>query len=448
MNQPLSAISDQTENILKSFKSFLLTPDELSRNNSVKSSEFLPCDKCKSSPSQKLPCNHCLCEKCIEEKSLENFVITCLVCGIELKYTSDISGFFVCQWEEKPHSSSDNNNKSSGKTEVKINTKIEIRMFSEDDKFLNFQFILDYPDGFIKGVTNDIFLKKYFSILKKSSFELSNVLSSPKEKIFLRVLPKAINKPIEEEFKVSKEGPGIIELCKAAKLYPINKEILMDSNGRSKQPIIVVPGSFLPEKSVNVNLGHNVMLIRRLLERLAAEECDPSLSNNMISSVENITTELEQNFDQLSVEPELPLKCKKLARFSYKTLVSSLYQAPCNEFEEKIMQSQKSKDFTNPIFCLNTELISQAKEIADSLTVKATSTPIESLPKCDDFSFDLYHQIKCNKYRYCGQCRQDYKKEKILYSYSADEILDEDRKYIATYKCLNCKEYLCPTCAH
>ena len=449
-NTNLIKQADPIECLLKNFKSLLLSTEELLAPPPEKAPEQTVCENCKTAEPRELPCLHHVCEKCIDEKMNDELTVSCPVCGTTFNHIAEGSGFFVCQWEDKSN---------KDQTEIKI--------FGDSDMLLNFQFVIDFANDpkFTKISTGEISIKKYFDIFRKDSFRSSDEPLLQKRRVLLYTFPKyfAVGKSLSAEYKVSPDSQEIVSISKALKLHSPSREIAADQNKRAKDPITVVSGAFLPDKTVNFNFGCNITLVKRLLQKLYPRDepiIDPSINirtferamNHSIAglsqSIADVIPPSYRTQDQLPPEPPLPLTRQTLSRPTYKSLASALYQAPCNEFEERIMRAQKYKDFSNPIFTLNNELITQAKEIADSLTTKNSGVPAEPLPKCEDFSFDLYQQVKCKKYRYCAQCCPDVPKDKMVYSKAVWELVEQEREKLATHKCLNCKEYLCPTCAN
>jgi len=447
---------DPLESILTNFKSLLFSIEELTTLPAF--TEKLPdppvCEKCKKPDSRELPCLHRVCEKCLEEKISPDFVVTCPVCNNNFNYVADAGGFFICNWEDKQSKSGQ--------------TLTEIRIFGDNDMLLNYKFAQDFANDpkYTKIDNGEITLPRYFEVFKKDNFTTSDVATSYKKKVLICSFPKYPVCPklaTNSEYKATPDTLQILSICKSARLHLPNKEIVADQNGRSRQPIVAVPGSFLPDRTINCNFGSNVALVKRLLQKLyprdtpttdslihvkTPEKALPAGVSFPGSPIIEVTSSDNRISDQLPPEPPLPLTCQNSSRFSYKSLTSALYQAPCNEFEERIMKTQKYKDFTNPIFTINNELLQQAKEIADSLTTKNAGVPSDPLPKSDDFSFDLYQQVKCKKYRYCVNCCPDARKDKIVYNRAVWEMIEQEREKLATHKCLTCKEYLCPTCAN
>jgi len=429
----LNIQQNETVQLLKAFRYILLNPEEINVSNTIPTSlpTFLPCDKCKEDLARNLPCDHNLCENCIKEHFTNEFIFTCPICFLKLKGVPEVSGFFVTHYGVKSDGGIDES------------TRIEVKIFSNDDIFLNFQFLSDFANYSKKSVDEDNFLQKYFSVLKNLTSHTSEVSLTYKKLIFLYSFPISIERIPENQFKQTRNPTILKNLHNELKSILLNRSILVNDNGRTNKPIIITK-SFTEYKNICFNFGNNLLLVNKLLQRLYSAEPRDFLSNaNGYIPVEKECVLKES--EQLPPEPDLPLKSKYSARFSYKSLVGSLYQAPCNEFEEKLINNQKYEDFKNPIFSLNNDLITQAKEIAGSLTSNASSS-IDFLPDHYNFSFDLYQQIKCNKYRYCGQCRPNLNKD--VYSPSVSEISESDQKAIAAYECIECKKYLCPTCAN
>ncbi len=451
---------DPVELLLRNFKSLLFTKEELQLfppDKPISPLVLPPCEKCKAADSRELPCLHRLCDKCISEHIDDQLTVTCIVCQTQFRYFAETTGFFVLQPSQKIEESKKDQKEP-----------LVVRIFGDNDMLLNFQFAIDFAsDPDLLHLPADA-LSRYFSIFRKDNFQPSDATTADKKRVLVYTFPRQpsftpATKSFIEEDKVGPELEEFFVMIRNAKLYLTNRRLTLDSHGRFDVPVIAVPGSFLPDAMVHLNFGRNVKLIKRLILRLNPKDeitaemlihvktPEKASTGTATASSPLIAESVQLAYrtqDQLSPEPPLPLTCPASSRFSYKTLTSALYQAPCNDFEEKIMKSQKYKDYTNPIFTLNNDLITKAKEIADSLTSKGTGGTVEPLPRCEDFSFDLYQQIRCKKYRYCTNCGGDGKKDKIMYCRSIWEISEAEREKLATHKCLTCKEYLCPTCAN
>lgn len=424
---------DKTEQLLKRFKHMLLAPEQFS--SAAPSCESLPCDKCKTSPARKLPCAHKLCQGCIEANLSDEFDFVCAVCAVRAKGVPESNGYFIHYWGIK-----DNDAGAKKTNDLVGNEKGEVKVFSEDDLFLNFQFLTDLANKSFKAERHLLELN-YFAILKNPQIKPSNVSLASKKLIFVHSFPLAIPSSSDSTFEATKDCTRLSELCAQLQLRLSPENPLCSANGRSNLPITVALSS-CPD-APQFNLGTNVALANEVLQEVALMGSANSAAKLEVKS-EGLSV---QECEQLPPEGEVPLKCKSTPRFTYRSLVDSLFQAPCNEFEEKIMGAQKYKDFKNPVFSLNNELITQAKEIVGSLTVKASAS-VDPLPRCDNFSFDLYQQIKCNKYRYCAQCSSDSRSDKAVYAPSVSSLAESEQKLVAAYKCTNCKKYLCPTCAN
>eukprot|EP00826_Nyctotherus_ovalis_P003177 TRINITY_DN10641_c0_g1_i9.p1 TRINITY_DN10641_c0_g1~~TRINITY_DN10641_c0_g1_i9.p1 ORF type:complete len:513 (-),score=128.90 TRINITY_DN10641_c0_g1_i9:173-1711(-) len=438
IKEPQVLHEDETEQLLKRVKHMLLAPEQLS--SAAPSCEFLPCDKCKVLPARKLPCVHNLCEGCIAANLSDEFDFVCPICAVRAKGIPESNGYFVHYWGIK-----DNDAKAKKTDDLMGNEKGEVKMFSEDDLFLNFQFLTDLINKSLKAERHLLGLS-YFVILRNPQIKTSNVSLKNKKLIFVHSFPVAATKSSDSTFEATKDCARLSELCALLQLRLSPENLLSTVKGRANRPITVTLSSC--RDAPRFNLGTNVLLANEVLQEVALMgSASPAVAKadfgvGMRSEGLNV-----QECEQLPPESEAPLKCKNTPRFTYRSLVDSLFQAPCNEFEEKIMRAQKYKDFKNPIFSLNNELITQAKEIVGSLTVKASAS-VDPLPRCDNFSFDLYQQIKCNKYRYCAQCSSDSRSDKTVYAPSVSSLAESEQKLIAAYKCTNCKKYLCPTCAN